>query len=63
MNLGAASFDVIVLDGYVFDVETQPLLDFYAKRGLLLDINGEQPVQDVFADITAAIDRFGSQGN
>jgi adenylate kinase len=47
----------------VFDVETQPLLDFYSKRGLLLEINGEQPVQDVFADITAAIDRFGSQGN
>jgi adenylate kinase len=47
----------------VFDVETQPLLDFYAKRGLLLDINGEQPVQEVFADITAAIDRLGSEKN
>jgi adenylate kinase len=40
----------------VFDVETRPLLDFYAKRGILVDINGEQPVQDVFADITTAID-------
>ncbi len=40
----------------VFDAETQPLLGFYARRGLLVDINGEQPVQKVFADITAAID-------
>jgi adenylate kinase len=40
----------------VFDAQTQPLLDFYARRALLVDINGEQPVQKVFADITAAID-------
>jgi adenylate kinase len=40
----------------VFDLETQPLLGFYAKRGLVLEINGEQPVQEVFGDITAAID-------
>jgi adenylate kinase len=36
--------------------ETQPLLGFYAGRGILLDINGEQSVPDVFADITKAID-------
>ena len=42
----------------VFDVETQPLLGFYAQRGILVDINGEQPVEKVFADITAAIDRL-----
>jgi adenylate kinase family enzyme len=40
----------------VFDTQTQPLLDFYAKRGILVDINGEQPVQEVFALITNAID-------
>ena len=40
----------------VFDVETRPLLGFYAKRGILVEINGEQSVQDVFSDITAAID-------
>jgi adenylate kinase len=40
----------------VFDRETQPLLAFYAQRGLLLEINGEQSVQEVFADITAAIE-------
>jgi adenylate kinase len=42
----------------VFESETQPLLGFYDKRGLLVDINGEQPVEEVFADITAAIDRL-----
>jgi adenylate kinase len=40
----------------VFDVQTEPLLGFYARRGLLVDINGEQHAEDVFADITAAID-------
>jgi adenylate kinase len=35
----------------VFRTETEPLIDFYASRGILLDINGEQPVEDVFDDI------------
>jgi adenylate kinase len=42
----------------VFDTETQPLLAYYADRGLLLDIDGEQPVEKVFADITSAIERL-----
>jgi len=40
----------------VFDAETEPLLGFYASRGLVVDINGEQPVPDVFADIVGAVD-------
>lgn len=40
----------------VFDSETQPLLGFYAERGIVLDIDGEQSVDEVFADITAALD-------
>jgi adenylate kinase len=40
----------------VFDAQTQPLLDFYANRGLLVDVNGEQTVEEVFADITNGID-------
>jgi adenylate kinase len=40
----------------VFDTQTQPLLTFYANRGLLLEVNGEQPVDEVFADMTKAID-------
>jgi adenylate kinase len=40
----------------VFEIQTEPLLDFYARRGILLDINGEQAVGDVFGDITRAVD-------
>jgi adenylate kinase len=40
----------------VFETQTEPLLDFYSQRGILLDINGESPVEDVFDDITRAVD-------
>jgi adenylate kinase len=40
----------------VFETQTEPLLDFYARRGILLNINGEQAVGDVFGDITRAVD-------
>ena len=40
----------------VFETQTEPLLDFYSGRGILLDINGAQPVETVFDDITRAVD-------
>ena len=40
----------------VFVTETKPLIGFYAERGLVLDIDGEQPVEQVFADIVTAVD-------
>jgi adenylate kinase len=40
----------------VYDHQTEPLLGFYAERGLVVDINGEQPIDKVFADIVAAVD-------
>jgi adenylate kinase len=42
----------------VFDTETQPLLGFYAKRGLVTDINGEQHVDQVFAEIVTNVERL-----
>jgi adenylate kinase len=42
----------------VFETQTEPLLDFYARRGILLDINGEQTAGAVFDDITGAVDRL-----
>jgi adenylate kinase len=42
----------------VYESETRPILAFYAGRGLLVDIDGEQPVDQVFADIVAAIDEL-----
>ena len=35
----------------VYSSQTQPLLDFYKGRGLLVSINGDQAVEKVFADI------------
>ena len=35
----------------VYSSQTQPLLDFYKERGLLVSINGDQAVEKVFADI------------
>ena len=40
----------------VFETETEPLLGFYVHRGILVDINGEQSVEDVFGDITSAVE-------
>ena len=35
----------------VYSSQTQPLLDFYSQRGLLLEIDGDQEVSKVFSDI------------
>jgi adenylate kinase len=41
----------------VFVAETEPLLGFYRERGLVLDIDGNQAVDQVFAEIVRALDR------
>jgi adenylate kinase len=40
----------------VFAAETEPLLDFYRERGLVLDINGNQDVDRVFRAIVKGLD-------
>ncbi len=40
----------------VYESETEPLLAYYAGRGLVVDIDGEQPVQKVFDDIVTSIE-------
>lgn len=39
----------------VYEQQTEPLLDYYRQRGLLVEINGQQPIEDVRADLLAAI--------
>lgn len=39
----------------VYNEQTQPLIDFYEQKGLLLRINGGQPIDQVFADILKAL--------
>jgi adenylate kinase len=40
----------------VFDDQTKPLLRFYADRGILLDVDGERSVDEVFAEVVTAVD-------
>ncbi len=36
--------------------ETSPLIDYYAKRGKIVEIEGEQDIDKVFADIVKALE-------
>ena len=40
----------------VYRTETAPMLEFYAERGLVVDVDGERSVDDVFEAIVAAVD-------
>jgi adenylate kinase len=40
----------------VYDKETAPMLEFYAARGLAVDIDGERSVEEVFSSIVDAVD-------
>ncbi len=42
-----------------YERDTAPLLNFYAARGLLVTVNGDQSVEQVTADIDAAINERG----
>jgi adenylate kinase len=35
--------------------QTAPLIDYYRGRGILAEIHGERPIEDVFADISAQL--------
>jgi len=39
----------------VYIQETSPLIDYYAQRGLLLNIDGDKSIDEVFQDITSAL--------
>lgn len=39
----------------VYLQQTQPLIQYYRDKGLLVEINGEQGIDEVFQDITRAI--------
>jgi adenylate kinase len=40
----------------VFFEQTAPLIEFYRERGLLREIDGEQPIDKVAGDLVAAVD-------
>lgn len=39
----------------VYEAQTQPLIDYYKERGLLLNINGDQEIDKVLKEILAAL--------
>lgn len=39
----------------VYEKQTQPLIEYYQKRGLLININGDQEINKVLQDILAAV--------
>ncbi len=41
----------------VYHTQTKPLIEFYQKRGVLLDINGAQAKEQVLQDITVILEK------
>ena len=35
----------------IYETKTKPLLDYYEKKGILYNINGMQPFDNVYSDI------------
>jgi adenylate kinase len=40
----------------VYMDQTQPLIDYYRQRGLLVEIDGTQPIEQVTADLLSALE-------
>ena len=39
----------------VYEQDTLPMVDYYRPRGILVEINGEQDIENVTRDILAAV--------
>ncbi len=39
----------------VYEQQTAPLIDYYAKGGLLRDVNGDQSIEEVFAELLRVV--------
>jgi hypothetical protein len=42
----------------VYSAQTEPLLGYYASKGVLHDFDGDRPIDDVFADICNLLEKF-----
>lgn len=42
----------------VYKRQTQPLIDYYAKQGLLVSLDGTKDINEVFEDIKAVLSKF-----
>jgi adenylate kinase len=41
----------------VYEEQTRPLLEFYAKKGLVVEVNGQQSIEDVQNDLIQVIQK------
>jgi adenylate kinase len=57
------SEDVVTHRFEVYTTETEPLLSFYRERNLVLEINGEQDEELVFADIITSFEGHRAAGH
>lgn len=46
-----------------FETQTKPLIDFYKKRKILEEVDGDQPIDLVFNDIVSILKKRGLVGN
>ena len=42
----------------VYKKQTQPLIDYYAKQGILVTLDGTKDIDEVFEDIKAVLAKF-----
>jgi adenylate kinase len=42
----------------VYEENTAPLINFYDKKGLMRTVNGDQPLDNVFADVKSLLDKL-----
>jgi adenylate kinase len=47
----------------VYRRDTQPLVDYYRSRPTFRAVNGSQPMERVFADLAAVVDKAAGNGN
>ncbi len=40
----------------VYEDQTRPLLDYYGQKGLVISVNGQQPIEDVQRDLLRVIE-------
>ena len=39
-----------------YNKQTKPLIDYYTMKGTIININGDQPMEDVFKDIEKSLE-------
>lgn len=47
----------------IYKKQTQPIINFYKKKGILREFNGELPPEEVFKDISVVLDKLNKLKN